>query len=911
MIGLGKGMRKQLKIFIASSIVEFASTRDDIENYLWKYRDKNNVDVVPIRCETSDPSMSVTRKEDDYCSLIFQSDVCLFLFSKNLGKYSLEEYEYSKEIVKRNHNLKIIVFFEGDYLSSFKNQVIEDGFETYDLNENEDIYRVLDIFIKENGKRIEEHSSSLINIFFASSIDDDVQERIKIENFIYKMNYEFVNSYNISIRPLLPHESDLQSLIIKSKMCFFIIFKKVEKEVKDELDFAKQYFDKTGLPKIYVYFNSITDFTSKEKSVIDFKEYLDKQLNHFYGTFNGIDTIKLRILLNLAIQETGSKQVIFKNGKCYLNDDALISIDQVSEFKNNQKLIEFKQELNDLDERYHVLKKAYESDRMNEALGEEYYNVATRYLSLKNKIEKLEESIFNITLSLSNDEVKGTLSLRQKRAYRYFEEGNVELAVELLDVDETLKSYESLSNITKMKAREVISEGRLKIDFLKTMYQYKNRHEMIEDTYKKILPVALSSQVELNIYDEYALFLLSRERHNEAINQASTLMSFYSLFPHLATPEAKSDNYLVLATIYNKMSDHQEETKKYSLEALNIKEKIYEDNKDDEKNNYGISQICLALGNIYRREQKALLAESYLSKGESLLLDLSHISKKYLLDLSRILIIKGQNYFDRFKGDEALSCYKRAEECMLKLPLDNPEEKYQLSSCYQNSGALFRKLCKKEEALKMFTKSRDIRLKLADDDPISFLPTLAYSYQGVGNALRSLDRKDEALDSYFHAYKIRKMISKKNPNVHDAEMSDSAMKIASVYLDKKDPDLAYPYIKETISLRERLYKISNDTYFKWYAQSIFELGRYHEEKNNIEEAKQNYLESLHLQTSKDIDIPTNAEALHLIFKKLKEIYKEDFLKVLSPKEKEVHDDLYSYNDKHPDNKIVFDPLYQD
>ena len=38
---------------------------------------------------------------------------------------------------------------------------------------------------------------------------------------------------------------------------------------------------------------------------------------------------------------------------------------------------------------------------------------------------------------------------------------------------------------------------------------------------------------------------------------------------------------------------------------------------------------------------------------------------------------------------------------------------------------------------------------------------------------------------------------------------------------------------------------------------------------------------------------------------------EEFLKVLSPKEKEVHDDLYSYNYKHPDNKIVFDPLYQD
>ena len=54
--------------------------------------------------------LSVTRKEDDYCSLIFQSDVCLFLFSKNLGKYSLEEYEYSEEIVKRNHKIHFTPF---------------------------------------------------------------------------------------------------------------------------------------------------------------------------------------------------------------------------------------------------------------------------------------------------------------------------------------------------------------------------------------------------------------------------------------------------------------------------------------------------------------------------------------------------------------------------------------------------------------------------------------------------------------------------------------------------------------------------------------------------------------------------------------------------------------------------------
>ena len=79
----------QMKIFIASSIVEFERERDIIENYLWRKNTGKNIDVIPLRCENIDPAMSVTRKEDDYCNYISDSDVCLFILGNSVGKYTI------------------------------------------------------------------------------------------------------------------------------------------------------------------------------------------------------------------------------------------------------------------------------------------------------------------------------------------------------------------------------------------------------------------------------------------------------------------------------------------------------------------------------------------------------------------------------------------------------------------------------------------------------------------------------------------------------------------------------------------------------------------------------------------------------------------------------------------------------
>ena len=374
----------------------------------------------------------------------------------------------------------------------------------------------------------------------------------------------------------------------------------------------------------------------------------------------------------------------------------------------------------------------------------------------------------------------------------------------------------------------------------------------------------------------------------------------------------RADNLTVLASVCAKMSDMQRETEEYSLSSLALREKLYAENAKNEANNAGIAETCLALGNIYRRAQRTEEAERYLARAEEIFKKLSATTQRYIPEEVKGLILKGQTYFDRFMPAEALSCYGRAEELMRTLPLKSPEEKYQLSSCYQNSAAMYRKMGKKQEALEMFSKSREIRLKLADEDPAGYMPALAYSCQGVGNACRSLGRMEDALEYYRQAYGYRKIICEKNSNAHAAELSDSCTKIAGVLLGMGRADEALPYIEEAYAIRERLFKVSPHTYLKWFAQIVFEYGRYYEQKGQMAKAEEYYNKALELRTSGDVQIAPNAKALHDSFTKMKELYGEDYVNKLSPKARVVHDALYSYNSTHPKSEqIVLDSSYDD
>lgn len=894
-------MQDTVKVFIASSIVEFADLRDEIENFLWKFRDGRQLDVMPVRCENADPSMSVVRKEDDYCRLIAESAVCLFLFEKNVGAYSLEEYEYAKRLISEGADMRVLMFFRGDALRDFMLSAEADGFAVYKFCAAGEVCAALSSQLEElTPPALPAASEAPVNIFLASSIKDDERQRLKIENFIWRMNAEFLKAYSLAVRPLIPGTgNDPDEIITKSRMCFFIVFTRVEDEAKKELAFAKKYFDATGYPKIYVYFNTLPQDKSEEQSVADFKTYLDRELKHFYGTFSGVDTIKLRILLNLAIQETGSEEVTFKDGKCYFGCDEMFSVENVSEFVNNKKLAELKGKFAALSNDYHLSRLEYEKDRSDRAACERYYDIAARYVQLSKKIEELEENIFSVTLSMSRDEVHGVITEKQRLAYRYFEAGEVEKAVAILDVDESLQGYRRAENLVRERAEEVISEGRLKIDFLRTMYQYKERYEIMGQTYEKLLPVASASQVQLDIYNDYAMFLAERDRHKEALEKALMLKTLYTVFPAAGGLAERADNLTVLATVCGAMSDMQKQAVEYSLGAVSLRSQIYGSDKSNAANNAGMAGSYFVLGDIYRRAQRLDEAREYFEKAAALYEELSKSDPSYAPDLAKSLINRGITFFERYMVREALACYGDTAEMLQKYPMQDPRLKYQLSSCYQNSAASYRKTGEDDRAVEMFSRALEIRKQLADDDPAGYMPALAYSYQGLGNAYRSKKQWQQAVDNFIQAYNLRKVICGRNP-AHENQLADSCCKLAGVLLDMKRPEDALPYAEECLSIRSRLYSVSPQTYLKWYAQILFEFGRYHEQKKDIARAEEYYDRALELRTSGEVQIAPNAEALYDSFTKMRSLYGEDFKQRLSAKAAEVYRRLLTYNEGRPE-----------
>ena len=106
---------KKIKIFLASSIKEFADERMSLKNFV---RQIGNVLVdydVFVRmfiCEFADNSVADGRKQDDFSREIDDSDIFFILTGVRLGDYTLEEYHYAMDVFKRRGDGVILACFK-------------------------------------------------------------------------------------------------------------------------------------------------------------------------------------------------------------------------------------------------------------------------------------------------------------------------------------------------------------------------------------------------------------------------------------------------------------------------------------------------------------------------------------------------------------------------------------------------------------------------------------------------------------------------------------------------------------------------------------------------------------------------------------------------------------------------------
>ena len=184
-----------------------------------------------------------------------------------------------------------------------------------------------------------------IDIFIGSSIDEFRTERQELINFIYNLRDILSdNGYVFRLMPkicenednamsLTRKQDDYNLLIKNSRMCLFLFGIKVGNYSLEELNCAFDTFNENadGSPEISFFFRNQEDGCPADPSVEKLEAELVGKQKEFFR-FNNLETVKYRVLLNLAEFrefEGLSSHFELKDGFLYLWNRRIVDMGKV------------------------------------------------------------------------------------------------------------------------------------------------------------------------------------------------------------------------------------------------------------------------------------------------------------------------------------------------------------------------------------------------------------------------------------------------------------------------------------------------------------------------------------------------------------------------------------------------------
>ncbi len=667
----------------------------------------------------------------------------------------------------------------------------------------------------------------VINIFLASSITEFEIERIKIENFIHRLSKRFENRYNVEINPVLCEDLDdaystvrkqeeYNQRIRESEFCYFLFFTKAGQYTREEFEVARKQFESTGKPKIYTYFKVVKD-EKVEDSLDEFAKELDKVFGHYYGQFEHLDTVKLRMLLNLKLQELDFVEVKIENGECVVDGAALgrngININNVAEFANNKNLAQMQDELKTVEEEYYRLKPEYEKGGCSNEFYSKYSKVASRRQALIDEIEQLQKLIFNMSLRMSKDEVHGEITARQKEAYRLFELGDYEGCMSVLDSDEIDSEFEREERMDAerrvARRRRYIREYATKIEILSVMTGYADRFREITGCYEKIVPLALAEKIELDVVYDYANFLSIQNRNGAKIIEL--LEKLEKIYAEIGESEQKVGWVTGLLAIAYRNQQQYDKAGKYYRKAIEIFEKLA--SQTPERFSPNLAGSYNNAGNFYVNQGQQQKAKEYYLKAIEIFEKLaSENPERFSPDLAGSYNNAGvfYRYRDAQKAEEY---YLKAIAIREKLAAENPERyRYMLARSYTNGIEHYRVQKLFEKAEEQVSKAIEICETLIVENPERFRPELAAACFNAG-ALYSDKCERETAESYYtKAMKILEKCVAENPEQYTCQLikcyiccaeSDKAYYRKAYDLALTRPD--HPYCRQIIEILSKFF----------------------------------------------------------------------------------------------------------
>ena len=240
-------------------------------------------------------------------------------------------------------------------------------------------------------------------LFLASSIREFEQERIALGNFIRSLNdiyikrglyFELFLCEDISQAVYRERKQEEYNELIRESQYFYVLFgEKLGEYTNEEFTVALEKFRSTGAPKICTFFHVLPEGKSPEESAQAFMKRLDKELGHYWTQYQHIDSVKLLMLMEMARDADPNSKVTFQDGKAWVNNQPVLSLENVPLYSKNETVQRAISELNRLNAEFQQASQQSETDPDNEELKLRRRRLNQQCLEISKELHRLEEDM--------------------------------------------------------------------------------------------------------------------------------------------------------------------------------------------------------------------------------------------------------------------------------------------------------------------------------------------------------------------------------------------------------------------------------------------------------------------------------------------------------------------------------------
>ena len=343
------------------------------------------------------------------------------------------------------------------------------------------------------------------------------------------------------------------------------------------------------------------------------------------------------------------------------------------------------------------------------------------------------------------------------------------------------------------------------------------------------------------LYKDTQRYEESEEMYLSALNVYRRLM--------VANPQAYEPDLAMtqnnLGFLYGKTQRYEDSEKMY-LSALNVYRRLMVANPQAYEPDLAMTQNNL--GFLYGKTQRYEDSEKmYLSVMEIYRRLAAANPQVYEPDLATTQHNLGLLYSNTRRYGESEEMYLSAMEIRRRLAAANPQVyEPDLADIQNNLGTLYSNIQRYEEGEKMYFSVMEIYRRLAAANPQVYEPDLAMAQSNLGTLYKDTRRYEDSEKLCLSAMEIRRRLAAANPQVYEPDLADTQYNLGCLYYNIQRYEDSEKMYLSAMEIRRRLAAANPQVYEPDLAGIQNNLGCLYDNTQRYEESGEMYLSAMEI-----------------------------------------------------------------